>query len=282
MELNTLIQGQSYEEYDTQEGLRSGHLVEMSRSMAHYQYAITAPKKETDALSFGRMFHAALLEPDLFKSKMVVMPTFEGYTKDGKLSAQSKAAREMKAAWIAQLPSGAMIVKPDERDKMIGMLEALIAHPMVKKLMIDASREVSYFWDEEGTRQKCRFDFVTKDGMPFDLKTTTDAHPDTFSREIFNDRYKYYLRFAHYAAGAKASKVMAHDAFGVIAIEKAPPYGICVKTLNRYALAPGYAIRKKCLVQYKKCLEENKWPGYGVEATPANPPTWAFPEEFEG
>lgn len=279
IETNKLIEGMPYETYASRPGVRASHLKEMDRSMAHYKLSLERPQKETDALRFGKIFHAAILEPDLFRERCVVEPIFEGLTKDGRMSTQSGQARDMKKAWYAQLRPDQMVIDVTEREQITGMLNALTAHPIVSLHLQKSLKEVCLWWDEKDVLCKARYDFVTESGIPFDIKTTTDASPKAFEREIFSDNWKYYLQAAHYSAGAKITKLLRGDVFVFIGIEKDAPHGICIKTLNHYGLQPGENIRDRVLPIYKQCKLSDKWPCYDVLATEAMPPKWLFPEE---
>lgn len=282
VETGKLIEGLGYEAYALADGLRSTHLKYLDRSPAHLKTALAESSEPTPAQTLGRLLHAALLEPSEFLRRCVVEPEFVGLTKDRRPSSRSKEALDQKARWYQSLRPDQMVMSTGERDQITGMLNSMLNHPLVSKLLSGASKEVSLWWNEDDVLCKCRYDFVTSDGVPFDVKTTIDASPRVFERTLFSESYKYYLQASHYAAGAKETKLLRGNVFGFIGIEKDPPYGVCIKTLDHYGLQPGESIRKPLLNLYKRCKKDDKWPSYGVEATNAVPPPWLFREDFGG
>ena len=84
-----------------------------------------------------------------------------------------------------------------------------------------------------GVDIKCRPDgWIDSQGIIFDVKTTRDASPDGFPREIRN--YGYDLQAAFYLRCMRAA---GHDAkaFIFVAVEKEPPYAVGLHVMtDRY------------------------------------------------
>jgi len=283
--LNKIYEDFTYEQYANEDGVRSSQVKAMDRSMAHYKHLLSAPTKDTDALSFGRSFHMALLEPELYEATHRIEPVFEGFTKDGRLSTRSGAAQEMKKAWYADLPSGAQVISNEDAEKIKCMVKDVREHELVGRMIEGAKREASLFWEEDGVVCKARYDMITKDGVGVDFKTTDDAKHDSFLRQIFSDRLKYYLSASHYAAGGASTKLLRGDIFCFVAVEKDAVNGkhrLSVIEMQHYGLAPGNARRKQLFELYKSCKLVDKWPAYDIEARVAVPPAYMFPEEYGG
>ena len=60
-------------EYHSNNAISRSSLFQMSRSPAHFKYAMENKETETDALRFGTMFHAFVLEPELFEKNYILV-----------------------------------------------------------------------------------------------------------------------------------------------------------------------------------------------------------------
>src|SRR5690606_5815050 len=169
------------------------------------------------------------------------------------------------------------ILTPDEWDQCMAMREAVAAHPIARKLL-EGEAERSAIWRDPDTGVLCkgRFDEISRSvGAITDLKTTTDASPEAFSRAIY--RYGYYLQAAHYLSGAKALDLPA-EFFVFIAIEKDPPYAVAVYHVRGDAIQAGLDELRLLLELYARCEESSIWPGYPAEAVEIDLPPWAYRE----
>jgi len=135
--------------------------------------------------------------------------------------------------------------------------------------------ERSAWWEDAETGLLCkgRFDEIgRRAGVIVDLKTTRDASREAFSRAIYT--IGYYIQAAHYIAGAKALGIDA-DRFGIIAVEKDPPYAVAIYEVSGAALYDGERERRKLLELYAQCEESGEWPGYPQEVVEIDLPVWA-------
>lgn len=292
MELNKLHQGLTYDQYAAQPGLRSSDLKLLKRSAEHWKSHKDLKEEDeeegSDALQFGHLFHLAIESPEKFLETYQVAPVFEGPTKEGKMSTQSAAAKQMKKEWYAALKPDSIVVRAEWRDELIGMLQSVRKHRLLRNLLRDGVRETS-LWIEDphtGVTLQCRPDFITEKGHMVDIKTTRDARPRFFRNQIFRDGNEndpfYVLQAAHYAHCARHSNVCLGDRFFFVAIEKKPPYGIMTYALGEPALAPGEQWRHELTKIYANCMKTETWPGYPEEAVETFPPEWvSLPVEEE-
>ena len=270
-ELNKLHQGVSYEKYAAQEGLRASDLKILKRSAAHWKAAQAEERDSTEALEFGKIFHAIVENGEKFLETYVVEPVFTGKTKDGKDSTRSAAAKEAKEAWYSELKPGAIVVKEAWVPMLTGMSKALKSHRLVGNLVKDGVRETS-LWVKDpstGITLKCRPDFISAHGVLVDFKTTRNAHPEEFFWDIFGTRgYFYSMQLAHYSHCLKVAGISDGMSATIVAIEKEAPYGIMVYPLDIGNLGPGEQWREHLTQLYAKCLETGNWPGYPEAAHP--------------
>jgi hypothetical protein len=141
--------------------------------------------------------------------------------------------------------------------------------------LLEGEREYSAIWDdpETGVRCQARFDDIARGiGAITDLKTTTDASPYRFPRTVFD--YGYHLQAAHYLRGAKALGIEA-DSFGIVAVEKEPPYAVAIYQLNAAAIYDGERELRPLLARWAECDAAGAWPGYAEDVVVIDLPAWA-------
>ena len=91
----------SAEDYRNDEAFSRSQLFKLSKSPAHFKYALENPEVETPALAFGTAFHAYVLEKDKFDSEYIVAPKLDRRTKEGKaLAAQIEASGKIPLSLI--------------------------------------------------------------------------------------------------------------------------------------------------------------------------------------
>lgn len=263
-----MIAGLSNAQYQKWQGLSVSKIKELSKSPMHLRYRMDNPQEPTPAMQIGTVFHAAVLEPETLSDVVAVAPDVDRRTKDGK------------AAWaeFEQDAAGKIILKQAEMEQISDMAEAVEAHPEAMWLLADVNNpltEVSCFWtDFRSFGCKCRPDRLTADGIVIDLKTTDDASPDGFARACA--QYKYHWQAAWYLTGLTAASGYQHDDFRLIAVEKKPPYGVGVYQMPRVYIDIAREQIAPLLDLYRRCLEDNSWPGYSDKTEILQMPVWAL------
>ncbi len=231
---------------------------------------------DEDHFRIGRAAHMMLLEPDLFRKRHVVMPLFEGLTKEGKMSAQSKDAKDKRAAWIAQQEFGSLIVTQPELDMLIGMIEAVLEHPVANGMLSKGKPECSVHWTDPATGVMCkaRPDFILEEANGdihlVDFKTTRDIRPGIFAYDI--ERYGYHTQLAFYHDGIVAALGKQPQSITLVVVEKNAPYEAAVYPLHDDWFEEGQRQYRHALQLYKKCREQNKWPAFQSNAQMLNMP----------
>lgn len=270
MEIGKLILDQSYKDYSKVEALNASLLKELHNSEAHAKAYIDKLNEEedTEALLFGSAFHAALLEPTRFREFMKIRP---------KVDRRTNAGKAADAEFEASLNEGDIVVKEEWMTQITGMLNAISNHPMAAPLLTTGVREACLYWEEpgvDGVLCKARYDFISADGIPLDIKTARDAHPDRVSRTIFSEDLLYFLQAAQYSAGAEINKIALPDSFGFIFIEKEPPYALCVKILEKADLEVSKLQRGRLIKKYAEARRTGVWPSYDPRPTVASAGDW--------
>ncbi|MGE0527858.1 MAG: PD-(D/E)XK nuclease-like domain-containing protein [Bdellovibrionales bacterium] len=254
-------------EYHAMSPVGSTSLKNVLRSPAHYLHEKEHPSEPTPAMQFGSACHEALLEPNVFQANAIVMPKFEG--------TGSRAAKEQ---WLLE-NHGKRVIKADEHADILGMLKAVQSHKTARALLSGGAAEESYFWQDPDTGIicKCRPDFLRDGHILVDIKTTQNADPSDFTKQIAN--FKYHLQAAFYLDGVSEVVGQRFDQFIIIAIEKSAPYGISVHLLDEATIDAGRFLYKKALKILKECKIKNQYPGYPDQILTTAIPSWAWPSE---
>jgi hypothetical protein len=190
-----------------------------TKSLAHWKGKV---RKETSAFALGSAVHALVLEPE--KNLVLRGP-------------EDRRGNKWKEAQLAADLDGQILLPEAEFDLAARIADAAKAHPVVEQYLGDPTfvAEASFFGIDPvtGTEIKCRPDGYLPDyGIVFDLKTTTDASPDGFPREL--RKYAYDVQAAFYLRALRAAGYKA-DTFMFIAVEKEAPFAVGVHALtDRY------------------------------------------------
>ena len=190
-----------------------------TKSLAHWKGKV---RKETSAFALGSAVHALVLEPE--KNLVLRGP-------------EDRRGNKWKEAQLAADLDGQILLPEAEFDLAARIADAAKAHPVAAMYLADKTfiAEASFFGIDAatGTEIKCRPDGYLPDyGIVFDLKTTTDASPDGFPREL--RKYAYDLQAAFYLRALRAAGYKA-DTFIFIAVEKEAPHAVGLHELtDRY------------------------------------------------
>lgn len=260
-----LIPGIPIEEYHRHPSISKSQLDQFAKSPAHYLASLTTPRKETDAMRFGRIFHGMVLEPE--RVKIAVAPQCDRRTKEGK------------AIWdiFCTANAGAEIVKAEEGEMLNGMAASIKAHPAASALLNAGPgiAEGSAFWRDvqSGELCRCRPDFYRQDlGIIVDLKTTDDASPEAFAKSIA--KYGYHRQNSMYVDGVESSTGDIVKGFVFVVTEKSAPYCTAVYSLDTQGVELGRDQYKKLLLDLADCKIAKKFPGYSDRIETLSLPAW--------
>lgn len=252
------------DEYHAAPGASQGRLkVLRDKSPAHLKWEMDHPPEPTPAKRLGTAIHDAVLLPDVFRRKWKRAPAVDKRTKAGK------------AMWIAfeaEHPN-AQVLKPDEYDTVLGVSHAVRAHPQARELLTGDAEQSAWWMDPEtGVLCKGRFDVV---GPPriVDLKTTRDASPRVFEKDIYT--LGYYLQGGWYLTGARELGLDVRE-FVFIAVEKVPPYGVAMYRLSDDAIRAGQEELRPLLKWYAQCERLGHYPGFPDDIQEIGLPAWSW------
>jgi len=255
------------EPYRAAPGVAQSDLKMLAQSPAHYRWNKEHPTPPTPAMVLGTLTHTAILEP---KRMGGGQPLF--HVKPAGMKFSTKESR----AWRddhQDLP----IITNDELDAMSGMARSVWDHPFASAMLERGESEQSVFVNHPGTGllRKCRIDRTTTDDegatVLMDLKTTDDASVIGFRRTA--TKLRYHLQAAYYVDAWK--DLMGEEpGFGFIAVERDPPYAVCVHRVSPRALEAGRRRYEPLLETFKTCKEADNWPAYSDMFETFDVPAW--------
>lgn len=193
-----------------------------AKSLAHWRHKAYKPSA---TFALGSAVHALVLEPH--KNLVIRGP-------------EDRRGNEWKKQQLAADLDGKILLTEGDYDKAQAIAQPIISHPVMSGYLNDPTfeAEASFFAHdpEADINIKCRPDgYMPESGIVFDIKTTQDASPEGFPREI--TKYGYALQAAFYLRVLRLSGRKAHT-FVFVAVEKEAPYAVGLHMLtDRYLAA---------------------------------------------
>jgi hypothetical protein len=278
----------------------------MKRSALHYQHAIkTRPQtleqldarvdaKQRDVLLGGEATHVAALEPDLYG----------GEEAQAGLDPRSAPPRgrflvyrgirnanfgDYKPVLARAALNKQKIITGEMHETALAIAKAVRSNLDVAPYIAGGHRELTVCWDYEEPQvamldgwtiaMRCRIDYLT-DAAIIDLKSTYDASPEEFSKQMWNQGC--FVQAAMQQDGVAAVTRRIRPYFW-LAVEKEPPYACALyepdhEDLKRARTTYQDWLRKLHIYQQEHADEV--WPAYtsgGPMVLPA--PRWARPRE---
>ncbi len=248
------------EEYHSDRGaVSSTGLKVLLKSPAHFRTYQCGPRpKELDSQRIGTAVHAAVLEPQRFKTDYVVWPSRRGAS-GWKAFAAANAAK--------------VILTRGEYDQVVSCAKSILATEAlqdqqgsiftVEDLIAHGTCERNLYWVDEATGITCRMraDLMIQ-GVTADLKTVDDARPERFAWQCV--RHDYDVQAAFYLRGRKAFDPSANSfPFIFIAAELNAPHCAVVHTADEEAfIEHGDKRVSEALALLKSCQSASSFPGY--------------------
>lgn len=226
--------------------LRRAH----NQSLAHVKWTLDKMasgdiEPESEDMSFGHLFHTAILEPMRFAAEYrPAVEKGEGY----------------KAANLRLQAAGHKLVKREDMTSIWGMMQAIANNPIAQKIVTNSKHEVTVIAGD----RKARLDmWLPQERTIVDLKYTRDASRAEFERSIVS--YGYHAQGAHYidvcnAAGLAAPELVEH--FLLLCVEARPPYAIGIYELDAEAIAIGRSQNDRAYAKIKAAQLIDEWPDY--------------------
>lgn len=245
-------------------------LVQIKTDPASFIHRRDAPIDDTklEPLQHGSAFHCYMTEPDEFKSRFVVAPSFDGRTTKGKAD---------KADFEAEIKDSGIIIIDAEFGRVLPILRgSVMAHPTARMLFeIGYEAETSGFYIEPTTGEKCKFrpDMMNRQyNWIADLKSMAQFEKMSYE---FEDKC-YHVQDALYSDGYEiltgekpsfyfivCSTSVNCGKYDVSVIELDHDIGDLDRwtgaPLNRISKPAGREIYLNCLQEYSERRKSGEW-----------------------
>ena len=193
------------------------------------------------ALHFGRAYHMAMLEPDIYDDNVI------------KVDASTRTAKAWKEAVAKYNGKVSALILKSELYNIMRMRDVLYGIEEISGFLTgEGENEGVKIWRDPHTDVycKCKVDRITKDNVMVDLKTTTDCSLSAFKSSVY--KYGYNRQAPFYMDGSGAND------FIFIVQEKSAPYNVALYETSPSFLSNGREEYKGLLSDFKEyIIEEN-------------------------
>lgn len=240
-----------------------------ARSAKHY---ITPKEKKTKELTFGDVAHLCILQPELYKTKVEVIPA-SVLAKDSSKRGNAWKAYEAEASARGVITITAEMCMHVEN----AMNELSMSYNKpAADLLTGGVSEYSFFWRDDPLMgnfpSKVRPDHLPGDRIITDLKTTDSAHFWDFDKIV--GRFHYHWSAALTRRGVSIVMNQAHVKYYFVVIEREPPYGIMVYEAAEDHIALAWQQMEYAISGLVGCLKADTWPTYPDGILPLPLPAW--------
>ncbi len=256
-----------------------------TETFAHARFALDGERKETDAMKQGRLFHAAILEPEKVDAEYRVLPL--------------EIKRRAGSAWeqLSAANPGVSFYPQGEWDKMFGVIdgqkEAIMSHEIARSLVLAGQHEVPFVGDltfmgptgDITVRAKGKADiWIPQKNIIADIKSTATTDPRRFGRVAYDKGY--HIQVALYT-DLIASIVGESPRFMYVGVENWGHYNVQIFNAHNAAddqggfLNLGRVTYQILMCEWLECEETGHWPGYEKDVLDDNGvldmiiPSWA-------
>ena len=194
------------------------------------------------ARHFGRAYHMAMLEPDIYDENVI------------RVDASTRTAKAWKEAIAEHNGKVSAIILNSEHYNIMRMRDVLYGIKEIADLLIgEGENEGVKIWKDQHTDVycKCKVDRITSDNIMVDLKTTTDCSLSAFKSSVF--KYGYNRQAPFYLDGSGAKE------FVFVVQEKSAPYNVALYETSPSFLNYGREEYKNLLNDFKEYIVDEKF-----------------------
>lgn len=245
-------------DYHSSSAISKSGLDELAKSPLHFWNKYLNPEKPetvwTDAFTVGAALHNLVLEPQNFDKEFTLLP---------EINRRTKAGREEYAAF-EKANKDKILLKPEQLEVCQRMASSIESHDKASSYLDGFGKaETSIFFDWDGVECRCRPDYIREDGVVVDVKTAACAHPSIWPKKAYD--FRYHVQTAFYSEGYRQAFGEYPKAFVFVVVEKTEPYGVSVFKASDDILNAGLIDCVRDLELYRRCLKDDKWPGYAED-----------------
>lgn len=284
-----VYRGLSFEAYLAIEAVNKSSLDFMGQTPAHFFANVLDPAREvrkaTPAMELGVAIHSAILEPDKFVELYCCEPIGAPKRPTARQWEAKKPSPETLEAiefWdnFETVNQGREVLSVSDWVTCQMVKDAVSKHPAGRMLLEVGDPEVVLVWRDpvEGVLCKGRVDWLTP-GAIVDFKSTQDAGPEAFSKQVANRGWD--VQAAWYA---DAYKTLTGEEVTFVfgAVEKTKPFACGFYYAGPDMLEVGRRTYRERLRKFAECKRNQYWPGYPEELTELKLPSWRMKQTEEG
>lgn len=231
-----------------------------------YKWRHGKTKPATDAMAFGTLAHALLLDPKSFDDQFVVSPYDSFRTTEAK-------------AWKAdRIAEGKTIVDESDIDRAAELVTVIQDDPQFFGLG-DIECEVAVFGAIGTTEVKGMIDIVPLNGNCLvDLKTTTSAITSLQNIQRLIVSRGYHWQAALYLDLYNAATGENRDQFWFLFVEDTEPFETAWISLSDDLIQAGRVAYMNAILRWQKCVATKQWPKAIDGVIEVDLPAWAKQE----
>ncbi|KAK0039499.1 PD-(D/E)XK nuclease-like domain-containing protein [Biomphalaria pfeifferi] len=244
----------------------STQLKRMLISPAHFLSQLSDPEESTEAMQYGTVLHARLLEPDTFNERFYGMPSLDKRTKEGKAEFERHNA----------LARGRVVFPVNWMRGIERIVDNAMLHRQVRSILSAGEAELAFAWidRETGIKLKIKVDWMSNPTLLADVKSALDVTRDGFSKACA--RLGYALSAHMYCDGV--FQCTGEDpSWWFIACEKDAPNTVAAYHASEGFMRRGQEMYRRALRRLAECRERGAFPmlqGAG-EGEEIDLPRWA-------
>lgn len=247
-------------------GVSNSDLKHFKRSPEHYKEYKRSGSIETDAMTFGSAFHCYVLENKLFDQNYTILD--ESLKPAPGKDYRTLVNREWKEAFYNEaIATGKTVIDPGQFETIKRMTDKLYSNNPSKDLLEftrnEFEKSLKWNWKKTGCKGKCD---ISNEVFLADLKTTQNADPSEFHRQII--KMEYYRQAGMYLDGDAGGHINygAVKDFYFIAIESTAPYGISVSVCSKDLIQKGIEEYRGLVEQIQACWDNEEWQDYSFKS----------------
>lgn len=224
-------------------------------------------RKEESKFDLGTAAHAMLLEG----RDVIQVCDFDDWRK-----AEARAQRD------AARSAGKVPLLKKHRDDVVAMVataEAFIQHSEIAEHWPDGDSELVAVCEDRGVWLRARLDRITKRRrFIFDYKSTEDASPDTFGRQII--RMGYHIQEAFYRRVVRNLQSV-DPRFAFLAQSTEPPYECSLHGCDPALQEIADLEIERAIGIWRDCSQKKVWPSHGGRIHWAMAPNYLMTQHEE-
>lgn len=243
--------------------------------------------EDSDDRRFGRAEHCYILEPETFAERFVLAEPCKVRIASGKRKGDPCGAigrfRGSGNVWSCGIHKPDDATEPEDyiTVEQLGRIKAstrsLLSHKVIRLIRQHGGAEVSVVWERDGLPCKARLDKLVIDtACPdtiLDLKKIrsgrgTDEHLQRSIRD-----WGYDIQSAWYIDGVEAA-TGKRTCFAWVFLEDNEPFDVRPVWASRSMVQLGRRKLEAAWQTYKRCVEEDRWPGYCESIEELEPSPW--------